>query len=262
MVSTSNICADDRQGLVVSEPAPMVSFEGMYKMLPIVVFASIYHHSIPGLSHPVGEKRKLGRIFLATNTFSTLSYAFIGIALGWVFGTGIEESSNLNWEGFHGGTGVLGDDGRRVGVAMWAKTLGMFVVCFPAIDVVSAFPLNAITLGNNLMGAVFGRRIHEVEQNRWIVSSFRMIASIPPIILGIIVRKLGTITDYAGTSGFIITFTFPALLYIYSSRKAALKGFTIETAYATFGSSTPFAIFLLTFGIAMFMFVTVLVFQG
>ena len=127
----------------------LVNFKGLHKMLPIIVFATIYHHSIPGLSNPVANKKKLGGIFRATNVFSCSAYIFIGCVLGSIFGRTIEQSSNLHWETYSGGR--YGD---------W---ISWFVLCFPAIDVLSAFPLCAITLGNNLLGTVFGRRVHEVE---------------------------------------------------------------------------------------------------
>lgn len=38
----------------------------LYRFLPISVYAFIYHHSIPGLSHPVRDKKQLGSIFLLT----------------------------------------------------------------------------------------------------------------------------------------------------------------------------------------------------
>ena len=136
---------------------------GIDKMLPIMVFAHIYHHSIPGLSHPVADKKKLSGIFRATTVFSTIAYAFIGLVLGSAFGENVEQSSNLNWKGFTGGTAVLNNDGQIISVAWWAKAISLYVLCFPALDVISAFPLNAITLGNNMMGSFYGKRIHEVE---------------------------------------------------------------------------------------------------
>jgi amino acid permease len=39
---------------------------------------------------------------------------------------------------------------------VYAKAISFIVLIFPALDVLSAFPLNAITLGNNLMSAVLG----------------------------------------------------------------------------------------------------------
>ena len=41
-----------------------------------------------------------------------------------------------------------------------------FVVLFPALDVASAFPLNGITLGNNLMSAVYGDQMAHIEKNK------------------------------------------------------------------------------------------------
>lgn len=58
---------------------------------------------------------------------------------------------------------MYGEDGEIISIAWWAKAVSLYVMCFPALDVVSAFPLNAITLGNNMMGSAYGKRIHEVE---------------------------------------------------------------------------------------------------
>lgn len=59
---------------------------------------------------------------------------------------------------------------------------------FPAIDVVSAFPLNGITLGNNIHTAVcMGTKY---MNNRKVQILFRLIAAIPPIIGATLVRDL------------------------------------------------------------------------
>lgn len=192
MVGTTTLCAQDNIATGHLTEAPMFRPSGIHKMLPIMVFAHIYHHSVPGLAHPVADKKKLGGIFQSTTIFSTIAYTFIGLVLGSAFGAGIEESSNLNWKGFTGGTAVMNNDGQIVSVAWWAKAISLYIICFPAIDVISAFPLNAITLGNNMLGAFYGSKIHQVEHNRWIRSRFRLVASVPPIILGILERKLGT----------------------------------------------------------------------
>jgi amino acid permease len=46
-----------------SSKAPLFRPSGMHKMSAIVVVANMYHLNIPGLSHPVADKRKLGSIF-------------------------------------------------------------------------------------------------------------------------------------------------------------------------------------------------------
>jgi len=235
------------------DPAPLFRVEGLHKMLPVVVFATIYHHSIPGLSHPVANKKKLGGIFFSTTAFTGAAYCFIGLVLGRAFGKGIEQSSNLNWKDY----GVGWDDG-----AWWAKAVSLYIVCFPALDVISAFPLNAITLGNNILSAFYGRKIHEVENNRCIRIQFRLLASIPPIILAILVRELGTITDYAGTTGFILTFTFPALLFLYSRKEAGKRHFALDTYYSSYASRPLLAYGICGFGVGMLLYVVVLEILG
>jgi amino acid permease len=165
MVGTSSLCAQDIHSTTGNnfQEAPMIRLAGAHKMLPIMVFAHIYHHSVPGLAHPVADKKKLSGIFRATIIFSTIAYAFIGIILASTFGASIEQSSNLNWKSFTGGTAVVNESGEIVSIAWWAKAISIYVLCFPALDVISAFPLNAITLGNNMMGSFYGRKIHEVE---------------------------------------------------------------------------------------------------
>ena len=136
-----------------SQPAPLVNWPGLPYMLPICVFAHIFHHSIPGLAHPVAEKKHLGSVFRGTVVSCTIAYSFLGWRLGTVLGTGTEQSANLNWNMYHAADSS----------AWWNQAIAMYVVCFPALDVLSAFPLNAITLGNNLLGAVYGKNVHTAE---------------------------------------------------------------------------------------------------
>ena len=101
------------------------------------------------------------------------------------------------------------------------------------------------------------------------------IASIPPILFAIYVRELGKITDYAGTTGFMIGFVIPAMLYLSSTWKAYKKKFSIETYYSSFASSTYnrrngsttiavnyIAWTLILFGISMILYVVSLLISG
>mmetsp|Transcript_12567 Transcript_12567/g.20248 ORF Transcript_12567/g.20248 Transcript_12567/m.20248 type:complete len:578 (+) Transcript_12567:272-2005(+) len=260
MIGTSFLCADDElseSGMDNFEQADNFRLAGIAKTLPILVFANIFHHSIPGLAHPVGDKKKVGKIFTSTNCFTVGAYLCLGLTLGTAFGKGIEQSSNLNWRTFHAGTGYVDASGKVVGAAWWTRMVSFYIMLFPAIDVMSAFPLSAITLGNNIFDAVYGKRIHEVEQNRCLRTCFRLLASVPPIIFGILVRELGTITDYTGITGFLIGLCFPAILYIASRTLAQEKHFDLDTFYTSYGSSIPVAKFILWFGIFMMVFVFV-----
>jgi len=182
-------------------------------MLPIVVFANIYHHSIPGLSAPVTDKTKLSMIFSTVFIFGFVAYTSIGSVVAFYFGDNVQQSANINWTDFHG-----------------SKLISLYVIVFPATDVVSAFPLNAITLGNNLMSAAFGDEI--LEADRATTTLFRVLAAVPSIIGACFVRDLGKITDYTGMTGFGLAFIFPALLHLWSKKKAVEAGLSGDTIYS------------------------------
>lgn len=117
----------------------------LYLLLPIAAYANIFHHSIPSLSHPVAEKQTLYSIFGTTVTITLFSYCAVGGVLAWYFGSSIMVSSNLNWQSY---VGIRNSHGNP---SELARFLSFFVVLFPGADVASAFPLNAYTLGNNMV---------------------------------------------------------------------------------------------------------------
>ena len=130
------------------------------------------------------------------------------------------------------------------------------MVCFPATDVVSAFPLNGITLGNSLMGSYYGSMIRQVEGDRLKVTLFRLLGAVPPIIGACFVRELGTITAYTGVTGFIIAFTFPAILNMKSRETLKEVGLKHETIYTRkIISEDWFSTWIKWFGVVLVVYV-------
>ena len=241
---------------------PMFDFTGFYKLLPIAVYANIYHHSIPGLSHPVADKSKLGRIFQCVFIVMGVCYVAIGSVVGWYFGVDIESSCNIQWHDYLSGTGECtdncapgSDDKVWSGRSWWVSTVSFYVVLFPALDVLSAFPLNGITLGNCLLGQYHGGNTRYVEGVRKKVVPFRILASVPSILGATVVRDLGTITDYTGVTGFVIAFVFPAVLNLRSRREAKRRGVGGETGYEGWGSGDGASWAGMVFGGFMVVFV-------
>jgi len=224
------------------EGASLICVSGIKKMLSIVVFSALFHQNIPSLADEATDKSQLGTVFGITLVLCGVSYSFIGIIGAWYFGSGIEPSSNLNWAHFHG----FG----------WLSTaISFYVVCFPAIDVVSAYPLNAFTLACNLMGIRYKEKIHEVKHDKQIRSFCKALSCLPPLFGALIERDLGLITDYTGLAGLAIGICFPALLFIFSERKMKDFGYPTVTYYKRFGSSTVSAYMVLAFGVSSIVFV-------
>ena len=114
------------------------------------------------------------------------------------------------------------------------------------------------------MGTWYGPKIREVEGDRAIVSAFRLLSAVPPILGACFVRDLGFITAYTGITGFAIAFTFPALLNISSKRSCNRAGLDSATAYTrSFFSSDAFSKIVAVFGVFLVIFVfSSLIFGG
>merc|ERR1711977_60366 len=91
------------------------------------------------------------------------------------------------------------------------KMIRYALVIFPGLDVLSAFPLNAITLGQNLMSLRY--KSGEVQhQSKATVMMFRLAAACPPIVGAIFVSDLGSVNQWVGVFGFTLIFLWPGLL--------------------------------------------------
>jgi len=188
--------------------APLFRPEHLFKMAPIAAYANIFHHSIPNLAHTMKDRTQLVPMFASVFVFCNVAYGVIGVLVANYFGDDTLASANINWVDYSAGS------------AAWTDVVSYFVVIFPAMDVLSVFPLCAITLGNNLCAACHGDRAQEVLEGPRKLS-WRLAAALPPLVGACFVSDLGIITDFSGTLGFLIGFFFPALLYLAAMRRAS-----------------------------------------
>lgn len=137
-----------------AQPSKMVDFSGFYEMSSVLVYTAMFHNGIPVLAEPVADRTKLSSIFLYSILVVCGACWLLGSVVALYFGADIEQSANLNWDSYVGGTGYANENDVWVNVAFWAVATARFIVLFPVANVISAFPLNAIVLGNNyLIGA-------------------------------------------------------------------------------------------------------------
>lgn len=228
---------------------PLWNPSKLYILLPIAAYANIFHHSIPALSQPVRNKSALARVFTASLLVSFSAYAALGIVLSTYFGEKTEVSSNQQWRSY---VGLTDNEGN---VPAYARLASFFIVLFPAFDVASAFPLNAITLGNNLMSTFFGQHYPRMEKSRFHRNLFRLIAVCPPILLASVESNLGKITDFTGLTGFALAFLFPALLSMFSERKLRESGIDPKTQYSNRFTRSGGQVASLVVGAALTLFV-------
>ena len=100
------------------------------------------------------------------------------------------------------------------------RALSYYLILFPTLDVMSAFPLNTICVSNNLYMALTGRDTSEVGKHKhdWVIRLLvRLFTAILPLGLAFGAANLVFILKYAGLLGFAMYFLFPAVLQLRSA---------------------------------------------
>ena len=119
----------------------------------------------------------------------------------------------------------------------------------------SAFPLSAITLGNNIHAYLapndVGWESGSGSGSRREVMWYRCVASIPPVLGACLVRDLGMITKYTGITGFAIIFFYPVLLSYQSHHQLLARGLDPRTYYTCALTSDACKLLLAVFGVCM-----------
>lgn len=99
------------------------------------------------------------------------------------------------------------------------RALSYYLILFPSLDVMSAYPLTVICIANNVYMALTGRDTSEVSQKRydWILRLvLRIIVAVLPLLMAFGAANLVFILQYAGQLGFAICFLFPVVLQLRS----------------------------------------------
>lgn len=219
----------------------------LYLLMPVAAFAFLFHHSVPALAEPITEKKMLNSVFQTSLLVTLVFYIALGVIISAYFGTNTLSSSNLNWKGYIG-------HGTSSHTPWPASIARFFVLLFPAFDVASAFPLNAFTLGNNLMTAYYGKDIHLHDSSRSKTRFFRSLAAVPPLLGAIFISDLGQITSWTGLTGFALVFIFPPLLSYAAKKKLDFIGIRSETVHSSFWTNTFWQFFLFFSGVILFFY--------
>ncbi len=239
------------EGVDYRASTPLFDPNGLATVMPVSIYAFIFHHSVPILSQPVADKRSLPRVFRYAFLIVGGAYVSLGLILAVYFGSDVAGQCNLKWRDYVGCVSPHAD-GSPVTIAdqtAFAKVVSFVILIFPALDVLSAYPLNAITLGNNLLSACYGHADREEEEaaareaalrGRFACSrftlrriAFRLLAAVPPVVAGALSTLYGInltqILSFAGLIGVGIAFGIPSLLRMWSfARHRAAVDFAAE----------------------------------
>lgn len=99
------------------------------------------------------------------------------------------------------------------------RVLSYYLILFPSLDVMSAFPLMVHCMVNNLYLIITGRDTSEKPRWRydWLFRfTLRFVSAVLPLLAAMGIANLIYILKYAGLFGFAIAVFFPAVLQLTS----------------------------------------------
>jgi amino acid permease len=100
--SAFHVPTDAAAAGAVPADAPVAAWEpaGLPTILPIAVYAQLFHVGIPALLQPLASKRNHARVFGVALTVTFLLYTTLGLATASHFGRSVDPSCNLHWRSF------------------------------------------------------------------------------------------------------------------------------------------------------------------
>jgi amino acid permease len=217
-----------------SADIPTANYAGFGAMFSTALFSQLFQHSVPGLIRPLSQEDKAEAPQIFANAMITTAsvYIVLGVTCVSYFGQAIKGSISLNFVGFSWGLNNPASSGNSEtgGLGTVAGVASLVIVLFPALDTLSIFPLIANTLGNNLhscfpesrkfvKNSLSGEGSSAGTVHRMTTIMWRLVASIPPIVISAFVTDISLSLQLAGICGIIVSLIIPSLLQRYSREK-------------------------------------------
>jgi len=176
-----------------------------------VTFCQVCHHSIPGIVQPLRQQDhpKLKTAFYVTYLCIFLVTCLISFICGSFFGAESTDLVTLNFATWDGVS--WSNPGAK---PWWATTISLLIRVLPPIYVLTAIPINSLTLANNIT-ALFPK---EKQTNKWVTVFAKLIAVVPAILVSGGLRCLDVIIQFCGLTGFLIV-SCPAIMTLVGKKR-------------------------------------------
>lgn len=163
---------------------PLANIAMMGSTLPILFFSGLYQTIFPSVIQSI---RKDVSVFLWIVTAVTISlmvcYSAIGLAAAFAIHD-IPSNVSLAYHNF-----TFGED--RDNRPLWTYIISYLVVLFPALDVVSIFPIVSHAVSDNIISAIYGtNRAKILEEHRVAFYAIRVTAILPSFLYAMLETHL------------------------------------------------------------------------
>ena len=221
---------------------PLADVSMLGRTLPILFFSGLYQTIFPSVIQSI---RKEVPVFLWIVTLVTISlmlgYSFIGLSAAFEIHN-IPSNVSLAYRNF-----TFGES--RDNRSIWTVIFSYLIVLFPALDVVSIFPIVSHAISDNIISAVYGtNRAAILTEHRVAFYTIRVLAILPSFLYAMVQMQLGTIIGHSGLLSFFLILIMIPLCHI-TSRYFIPVHSPYEAAFSpnvTFMQWVSFLIFLLS----------------
>ena len=196
---------------------------GFWMMFPTAAYSTNVHYNLPDSITPCRDKHRLRLVTALAQTTSLVFYLIIGTMCAAFFDPP-QPLITLSWNAYTGcGNGWAETDVTR----WWAVVVQLVVVLFPVLDLANVYPLVSLTLAGNIEPLLvhvrrrWGRRVS--------LPVAKLLACVPPFIVGALFGKVDIIFTLTGLCGFFLQYVFPPVFQWISVRYIA-KRWGIEKA--------------------------------
>lgn len=163
--------------------------------IPILLFASCYHTQVPCISQSVKSKEKyLKKIHF----FTVLTCFSFYTCLGLITSTAIKDVPSMVSMSYRSYSAGHSEDDRPI----WTYMIEYIIVISPALDVMSTFPVVALTISGSILTWKYGGNFDLVDKK--IIFGTRFIIGFIPLFISFFVYNLGSILDWVGLISFLV----------------------------------------------------------
>ena len=175
---------------------PLITPMNVGHAIPIIFFASNFQLQMPTLTQAINNKsHNLPRINLLASITCFVLYTSLGLLVS-VSVKNVPSMASLAYRNYTAGHSL---EDRPA----WTYAIEYFIVLTPAIDVISAYPTQSLPIADALISWKHGGRVEEVKKRERYLMRFVM--ALMPFFLAFFEYNLGTILDWVGLVGFLIT---------------------------------------------------------
>lgn len=176
LIQAKTLTSDEHQSISVSKQWNWFPEAGV--VFSVCFLALSFHNTMPNTAQMIVEKQRiLPKVMFSAIGITTFVFLVVGVVVSLAV-EDVNEIMTLEWQHYSAG------QSHR---AWYTYPLSFSIVLFPALDVLSIFPIYSIALSDNLIALVFGHdyegRISRVE-----FCCFRAVVIVLPVVIAVAIH--------------------------------------------------------------------------